>query len=283
MKSGPLILGAVLVLAGLLLATWDYTSGTTAGCSVSPATTVMEVKIINVTNGGFVGGYVLAVGLPLDRPNVTVLDPESGCSDVYVRRNGLYYPLNLTCPFEMLRIKELGNGTARVYWQNPYTAIACDVPEFVPTPRGFLYVTTTEYPVGRGFHLEITKPKGVLEVIGQENFTVVLGNELVEFPSIDDEIPGTPVSLEIKEVLNGSSVLIRVNVRSNGTTKWYFHRVPADNSASVRIEKGFLFASLALYDGGSSEQCETRHSIGWRGAFLVMVGVSMFLIGRRER
>ena len=286
MSSRQLLGGFVLALVGALMVVMNYGSGTSVSCYTTPAVPDVGVRVVNVTNGGFVRGYVLAFEAPLNTSNVTVVDPGTGCSGAYVRRGELYLPVNLTCPFQTLWIKGLGNGTVRVYWQNPYTAVVLDTPEFVPIPGGFLYVNTTEYPLGENPLLEVVNPRGTVEILGRTNLTITFGGNSTAIPTLGKTLTGTPKLLRVVGVNNGSELSVGITVTANGTEIERFYQVPCGNWTVVRVEKGFTFTSLTLYEKRSSnvERCETTHYTGPYGPVLIALGASLMFVGftRRE-
>ncbi|NJE60231.1 hypothetical protein [Thermococcus sp. 21S7] len=283
-KRPILILGVIFVLIGSLITIRDYNSRVAVSCAVEPVIPTVDVKVLNVTNGNIVRGFILAFRAPLESPNVTVLDPETGRSPVYRKEGALYVPVEPPLPLRLFRVEGLGNTTVEVYWQSPYTTVVLDTPSFKPVPGGFKYVTTTDYPFWLGFYAEIENPRGVIRIPDNGSTGIVLNDDSVNLTILNRTVEGVPKFLKILYPREGPFVLhLEGSVEVNGTEKNYSYEFPTRNTTWIRIEKGFKFTSMRLYSrypfGNETEKCTTTHQVGLEGPLSLSLGLLMIFAG----
>jgi hypothetical protein len=284
MKRLLLALGVVFVLMGAIFTIRDYNSRAAVSCAVEPVIPTIDVKVLNVTNGGIVKGFILAFEAPVDSSNVTVLDPETGRSTIYRKEGELYVPAEPLLPFRRFRVDGLGNGTVEVYWQNPLTTVVLDTPEFKPVPGGFEYVITTDYPLWLGFYAKIENPRGALRIPNNGSTEIVLNDDSVNLAIFNQTVEGVPKLLKMLYPRKGPSVLhLGITVEINGTERNYSYEFPTRNTTWIRIEKGFTFTSMELYGKYPFEnetgECTVTHSTEPEGPLFLLIGLPLILAG----
>ena len=283
MKRLLLALGVVFLLMGTVLTFRDYNSRAAVSCAVEPVIPTVDVKVLNVTNGRLVRGFILAFRAPLESPNVTVLDPETGRSSVYRREGTLYVPVEPPLPLMLFRVEGLGNTTVEVHWQDPYTTVVLDTPSFKPVPGGFKYVTTTEYPFWLGFYAEIENPRGVIRIPDNGSIGIALSDNFVNLTILNRTLEGVPKLLKMSYLRGGRILHLEVTVEVNGAERNRSYEFLTKNTTWIRIEKGFKFTSMRLYTrypfGNETEKCTTTHQVGPEGPLSLLLGLLMIFAG----
>jgi hypothetical protein len=282
MRRSLLALGVILVLLGSLFLAIGY--GSSPACTpIREPVPIVNVTVLNVTNGGEVKGYVLAFMAPLNLSTVTVIDPGTGRSAKYRREGGLYVPEGAFLPFDRFQVSNLGNVTVEVHWQDPRTTVVLDTPSIEPVPGGFEYVLTTEYPLWPGVYVEVHDPRGVIG-IPPNGTSIVLTDESLIVPSLNETLLGTPRLLKlVYSPEQPSKLWLDGYVEIDGRKVGYTYGIHVDGDGLVEFKAGFRFSSMVLYRPDSGENrtsgCNPTRSVEPEGPLFLVIGLLLILAG----